>query len=600
MIRSTFAGMTTAFSALQANQKRLNITGQNLANMNTPGYTRQALQTSSLNYTNPISHYMNNSSLAVGFGVHMDKITQIRDPYLDIQYRDQIKKSGYAEAMQSSLDELAKIFDESDADGIWQAVIDVRSTLLNIQDPSKINDPIFETELRSRMQALTNLLNDASNQIDRMERDEFAKLDGTGSSEQGSVDRVNDILREIGQLNRQIKNNQIFGQESLELMDDRNVLLDELASYIPIEVSYYKDVNFDGVTDAKDDLYYRDDQGNIIGKREWPDDLRVEMLYQDENGDPQRLTLVEGTVGKGNDNFGKVDITGGSLDDPTKIALTFQGFQTASGGAAQSVVFAATAHAPTKPGDSSDAYTEMGNRFAEGSGSIQASLDMLWRVGVTTQTGDGAAIKNVKGFEYYRNQLNTFSYSFAGIMNAINNKGTNAGSGADLFVAKDGSNPITAANIGINPDWSNGNVHISTCPSGGDQTDTIMNMLRAMDSTFNTGKVTTITPSQGSPSTVTINGDDYNLENNTFADYINHIAAVLSNDSSSNTAVFKTSMTVLNGIQDSRDAISGVSLDEEASNMMMYMSAYNAASRLMTTLDQALETLITGTGTVGR
>ena len=49
MLRATFAGFSTALSALQANQKRLDITGQNLANMNTVGYTRQQLETSSLN-----------------------------------------------------------------------------------------------------------------------------------------------------------------------------------------------------------------------------------------------------------------------------------------------------------------------------------------------------------------------------------------------------------------------------------------------------------------------------------------------------------------------------------------------------------------------
>ena len=57
MVRATFAGFTTAISALQANQKRLDISGQNLSNMNTPGYTRQALQVSSVNYTNPSSYY---------------------------------------------------------------------------------------------------------------------------------------------------------------------------------------------------------------------------------------------------------------------------------------------------------------------------------------------------------------------------------------------------------------------------------------------------------------------------------------------------------------------------------------------------------------
>ena len=40
MVRATFSGFNTALSALQANQKRLDITGQNLSNMNTAGYTR--------------------------------------------------------------------------------------------------------------------------------------------------------------------------------------------------------------------------------------------------------------------------------------------------------------------------------------------------------------------------------------------------------------------------------------------------------------------------------------------------------------------------------------------------------------------------------
>ena len=62
----------------------------------------------------------------------------------------------------------------------------------------------------------------------------------------------------------------------------------------------------------------------------------------------------------------------------------------------------------------------------------------------------------------------------------------------------------------------------------------------------------------------------------------------------------KTNVTVLNGIQDSRDSISGISLDEEAANMMTYVSAYNAASRLMTALDEVLNTLINNTGLVGR
>ena len=593
MIRSTFAGMTTAFTALQANQKRLDISGQNLANMNTPGYTRQSLQTSSLNYNSPISHYMNNSSLVAGFGVHMDSITQIRDPYLDVQYRNQIHKSGYSDALQKSLDSLANVFDESHVEGMWQAIKDIQSSLINMQDPAKVNDPIFESELRSRMQALTNLLNDASTQLDAAEKAEFSKLDGTGTSEQGAVQRVNDILRQIGELNRHIKQNQIFGHESLELMDERNMLLDELASYIPIEVSYYKDLDYDGKDDGVAGRYHLDENGNIIGKREWPDDLRVEMHYTDANGVAQKITLVEGTTGKGNENYGQVEITGGSLDDPTKVALMFHGFQSGSGGqTAADIPFEATNTPAQSSTDATTAFTTVGNRFPNGSGSIQASLDMLWRVG-TTKDGTGNEIEDVKGYEFYRNQLNVFAKTFATVVNTINNKG---GDG-DLLSTKDGGD-FLASNITINPDWSNGNVHVGTTLDNidGNQNETVLNLLEAMKTTFSMGT----TSIQGANTKNPITFTDLNLENNSFADFMNHVATILANDSYSNSNAFKTQMSVLNGIQESRDSISGVSLDEEASNMMMYMSAYNAASRLMTTLDQALDVLINNTGTVGR
>jgi flagellar hook-associated protein 1 FlgK len=58
--------------------------------------------------------------------------------------------------------------------------------------------------------------------------------------------------------------------------------------------------------------------------------------------------------------------------------------------------------------------------------------------------------------------------------------------------------------------------------------------------------------------------------------------------------------TVLNGISDLREGMSSVSLDEEGVNLLRYQKSYNAAARLMTTLDEALEILINRMGIVGR
>ena len=186
-MRATFAGFNTALSALQANQKRLDITGQNLANMNTVGYTRQHLNTSGLNYSNGYSPVMNGSSNIVGFGVGMNGVSQIRDPYLDVQYRLQMAKADYASSIQTSLDSLSNVLDETNISGLHQAFIDIQSALNDMQDSSKINDPVFESQLRTRMQALASLFNQSASQLTEAEKAEIELLSRKGNSEQSAV-----------------------------------------------------------------------------------------------------------------------------------------------------------------------------------------------------------------------------------------------------------------------------------------------------------------------------------------------------------------------------------------------------------------------------
>lgn len=592
MVRATFAGFGTAFSALQANQKRLDITGQNLANMNTVGYTRQQLQVSSLNYSHPVT----SSEIVVGFGVHMESVGQIRDPYLDIQYRNQMYKSGYSNALQTSFDELSNFLDESHITGITDALNDIQSTLLNMQDSPKVNDPVYETELRTRMQALTNLLNDGARQIDAAKANEYSRLDGEGTSEQGAVQRIDDILRRIGQLNRNIKDSQIYHLPCLELQDERNVLLDELASYIPIEVTYYKDKQHDGVktvdgkeVEALGERYHLNSAGDIIMKKDWPDDLRVTMNYIDGKGVPQSVVLVEGTYGSGEENHASVTISnpdGTDSSDYTDVALQFVN----------------CFKPPVKTGDYGKpekdiTFSAKGNQFAAGSGSVQAGLDMLWK------DGSGDNVNNVKGYDYYMNQLDKLAYTFGTVMNTINNnyKGTNGdntGMLLDGYKNTAASNPTKGAakNIGISSDWISGDSFVGN--DGQNFTDAVMDMLEAMSATY---KIDHQFHFIGKDNVYKFDQDPYlDLEGNSFADYMNHVSTTLANQSYSNQYTLKNYVTVLNGIQNSRDSISGVSLDEEASNMMMHMSAYNAASRLMTTLDQALDVLINNTGMVGR
>ena len=558
MVRATFSGFNTALSALQANQKRLDITGQNLSNMNTAGYTRQQLEASSLNYTNPVSHYSNGNETAVGFGVSMDRVSQIRDPYLDIQYRSQSADCSYTNRLQTALNSLSKVLDETTISGIRKAFDDVQSTLTSMQDPAKVADPIYESELRSKMQSVCNLFNQASRQISQAEQNEFQRLTGEGSSEQGDVQKINDILRQIGDLNVQIKRNQVAGHPSLELQDERNLLLDELSGYIPVETRYYKDDAHSG-----NNAYDYDANGAVIGKKDWPDDLEVSMNYIDAQGKSQKLILVNGSE-PGTDgltkNYGQLSVlkgdrqTAASVSDPANISIKFE---------------KAPSYQGNGPAATNDVYAELkGIRF-EG-GSLQASLDMLQKTGTGKVINGSTAVDDVRGYQYYSEKLDQLASTFANSMNDINNNGKNPKDQNLLSNStNDSTTGITAGNIGISKGWTSGTVHIST--NGTNRTDTVLDMIAAMK-------------------------DTKKLNGKTFADFMNNLSTQLASDSSSNQTALKTGTTVLNSIQDSRESLSGVSLDEEATNMMTYVSAYNAASRLMTALDEVLNTLISNTG----
>jgi flagellar hook-associated protein 1 FlgK len=366
MIRATFAGFQTALTAMQANSKKLDVTSQNLANMNVEGYTRQKLETSGLNYENPVSFYMNENDVNVGFGVSMDKVSQLRDQFLDKQYRQQNASASYNESISSSVSALTQFLDETKVDGIAASFDNVQTALTTMQDPSKVNDPVYESELRSRMAATANQLNSAARQIQTEEANEFHKIDGTGTSENGAIQEINDYIRQIGDLNVKIKKNELLGNSALELKDQRNLLLDKLSAYVPIETSTFSETyEINGVTRLKTMNY--DADGKATTKSSYPEDLRVELVYTDAANREQRLTLVNGALGGESippKNVGKVVLKSGSESSPIGTELTFTGSEN-------------TSSDPLKSDAAPQSMTTDNRSVRFTGGSLQASLDML-------------------------------------------------------------------------------------------------------------------------------------------------------------------------------------------------------------------------------
>lgn len=282
MIRSTFAGFTTAQLAMGASQRSIDVTGQNIANINTEGYTRQRLDIASLNLKNG-SYYNASNNTRVGYGVDMTGISQLRDPFLDAQYRSQIAKLGTTDAHAAGLEKLQTAFDESTTSGVRDAFINLSNALQTLSKDdgyTKEND----TVVRSRMQILVNLFREKAVSVEDIKQDTRESFEST------DIKDLNAALKNIAELNTSIKNSQILGNPALELMDQRNQLLDELGSYLPINVNYKQKQIGEGYTVQVLDVSFTDAEG--INHR-LISDGRYGEFRTDVSGDPVTLTLTD-------------------------------------------------------------------------------------------------------------------------------------------------------------------------------------------------------------------------------------------------------------------------------------------------------------------
>lgn len=229
----TFDGFTTARLAIYAAHQGLNVTGHNIANLNTSGYTRQVIDQVSLKVgANDL--YRSQMDNHVGTGVLVTGINQIRDPYLDIRYRNTTSDVGYLDNKLAGLQEIADILDEvgkgeNKGDGLLYAQLqDLAKSLRALGDtPNSDND----TLTRASAESLVALFNTYAGKLQTLK-------ENTEKGFKQSISTVNEILTNIRNLNDDIRKNEIFGDNALELRDERNRQIDKLSEYMKINVTY--------------------------------------------------------------------------------------------------------------------------------------------------------------------------------------------------------------------------------------------------------------------------------------------------------------------------------------------------------------------------
>jgi flagellar hook-associated protein 1 len=213
-------GIEIGKRALQAQQLSLNITGHNIANVNTPGYTRQqAILTSNRPLTLPFG--------SVGTGVDVSDIRRIRSLFLDSQMRGETQKMGKWSLLSDSWTQVESIFSEPEDTG-FSAVMDQFWT--SWQDLA--NNPQSEAA-RIAVREQGNLLVDSFHHISSQLNDLKQSLD---TDIEKITTEINNIAGQIANVNQSISTSELSGNSANDLRDRRDYLIDQLSEYIDVTV----------------------------------------------------------------------------------------------------------------------------------------------------------------------------------------------------------------------------------------------------------------------------------------------------------------------------------------------------------------------------
>lgn len=481
---STFSGLELSRRALSSQQAALNITGHNISNANTQGYTRQI---GNLTATTPDVISISGRNLSLGSGVTLDTITRARDSFVDRQFRSETSKQQYWSAKQDSLTKVEDMINEpsdnslsNDLNQFWVAWSDLSKGPENSGARSVVKE---------RTLTLTDSLHAIATQISDRQKD-------LNSQVNVQISQINVYANQIKDLNDQIKRAEVSGDSPNDLRDSRDNLVDELSKIVSVKVTETRDPNF---TDRQVNSYKID-----IG-----DETKQQTLVND------------GLVNK---IVGDTDQSGIGGNDITTVKW--------GGGAT----------------------LELG----ENMGTLQANRE----------TRDN----------YLTALIGKYNKLAEGIVKAVNElhgKGKVTGTLAppdDFF--KSAVADLSASTISLNI--------------------TDINEIATGDGAAGDGSIATkiSSLSAGWSSLAVDTTIDKATYGTSLGDYYGATVAQLGVDVQQANRMKAGEDVLLTNVTNQRDSMSGVSLDEEMTNLIKFQKSYSAAARMVTMMDDMLSTLM--------
>ena len=214
---STFFGLNIARLGMQAQLKALEVTSHNIANANTPGFSRQTahmIPTAGVSYA---------KKGMLGSGVIVDEIKRIRDSFLDRQVRHEMQTLGQWQARSSYLSQVEQVFLEPSESGLNSVI----STFFDSWQELSLNP-----ESSSARSALIENANFLLNSIKHTYNSLTTIRDDITVNIELKVSEINSLAWQISYLNEQTDRLSVGYDHRNDLMDRRDLLIEQLAKII--------------------------------------------------------------------------------------------------------------------------------------------------------------------------------------------------------------------------------------------------------------------------------------------------------------------------------------------------------------------------------
>ena len=573
---SSLGGIYIGVSGLNVSQAALNITSHNLANVDTKGYVRQQAILTDFNYIKWGESYI--SSMQQGLGANFATVKQVRDSFLDQAYRQETGRQAFYESQTLAVQEVESLFGELEGVAFQNSLDEF---WISMQELCKEPDNIV---------ARASLIETAVTFIERSENISKQLNNyqiNLNTQIVNQVKRINEIGNEIKTLNLKIRQYESTGIEKAnDLRDQRNLLLDELGNMAGIT---YKEntvgivtVNLEGVPFVTEDTVFRMDTIRISEETEM---------------------LKPVWVAHGNTDVFNLDRAPSSIND-TDIG-SLKGLLIARGYKQANYTDIPVRGMYETDGLYQDAVRDYNNRINPSViMTVQAQFDQLIHGIVTTindilspnrevTLADGTKIKILDdekapiGMDvdktmgeglFSRKSMNRYSdYTEIEIENGL---GGYEFITARVYMAEDPSDNyslFTLGEIEVNRKiLQNYSIIPLSSNSGTGEYDieTAQKLLTAWQTPFSTL----------SPNTLT---------RNNFNDYYTSFIAEIGNRGERLNTIRDNQASMVESIDNQRLKITGVSSDEELTNLIKYQHAYNAAARYVNVVSEMLEHIVT-------